>query len=29
MDLGEIKPKHTLDETVQCLIDLRTKGIKQ
>lgn len=28
MDLGEIKPKHTLDETVQCLIDLRTKGIK-
>lgn len=28
MDLGEIKPQHTLDETVQCLIDLRTKGIK-
>ena len=28
MDLGQIKPKHTLDETVECLIDLRAKGIK-
>ena len=28
MDLGEIKPRHTLDETVEQLISLHDMGIK-